>query len=129
MSAYRSAVATVLTAALGDTATVMPYARQVDTISRRTVMLRIDRVNREPRAPLAERRYTFALVLLTPLTTPTGPADDDLDAFLDDVLDAIDAAQHLPSWTEARRAVYDERLPAYEVDLPVKFNTNQAPAE
>lgn len=116
----RDEVVTTLDAALNvtpGTAVVMPYAREIDPPALPTVMVRIDEV-RVSTNPQAWRDYRFALVLVPTKTAP-GPADDELDGFLEDVLFAIDGADTI-QWEVAHRATYNE-LPAYEVILTVTF--------
>jgi len=95
---------------------VMPYARQVDAPPRSLVMVRVDEV-RPSGHPGAWRDYDLALVVIAAQTT-AGAGDDELDAVLEDVLHALDTATAL-TWTTAKRAVYNETQPAYEVALVV----------
>lgn len=120
MSTPRSEVASVLTAALPADIRIIPYARSLDAAGATgTVMIRIDEVN--PSAnPQALREYVFALILVVPQTTT---ADDDLDALLEDVLHALES-RDVPNgivWTHAARATFEEKFPAYQVDLTVHF--------
>ena len=41
--------------------------------------------------------------------------DDDLDGYLDDVLDVLDATPLPVAWTTAERSVYDDTFPAYKI--------------
>lgn len=116
-SPARDEVVALLTAALPVGITVMPYSRSVDSISGDTVMVRIDEVTPSP-IPNAQRQYTFALLLLVPQTT-AGSADDELDAVLEDVLFALESS-NIPNgvvWTKATRATFEDKFPAYQVDL------------
>src|SRR5690349_17664967 len=99
---------------------VIPYARNIDPPAVLTVMVRVDEVSPESPVPNAERTYGFALVLL-PTKLEPGPADDELDGLLEDVLYAIDKHPQL-TWSKATRATYqDTTYPAYEVTLAVPF--------
>lgn len=96
------------------------YSRDI-TPTRTTVMVRIDEVT--PTVDAIARKYTAALILVTPLTNPNGPADDDLDALLEDVLYVVDNAPGL-TWTAAKRGTYATSdgipiCPAYEVTITV----------
>lgn len=116
-------VRALLAAALAPLATpaygyrLVPYARDLDVTETPVVMLRLDDV--KPGADGLARAYTYTLVLVTPLTDPTGPADDDLDLVLEDVIHVIELASDGIVWTAAKRGVYAERHPAYEVAITV----------
>lgn len=59
------------------------------------------------------------LWILTPkLNLEPRGADDDLDAALDVVLDAIDDAEQL-TWSLAERSVWDDALHGYKINLSV----------
>lgn len=122
MTTPRLALASALATALPDNVHVEPYARDGYVVTKPTVMLRIDEVSRSVKAPQADRRYTYALLVVVPQTSTHGPADDRLDALLEDVLYAIEQDHDLPQWTSCKRAVFaDDELPAYEVTIPVDF--------
>lgn len=91
---------------------VIGYASNITPPARPVVMVRIDEVTP---SQLSDRRsYTFALILIPSQTEP-GPADEELDQLLEDVLYAIDQADTL-TWTRALRATYqNSTYPAYEV--------------
>lgn len=114
----RDEVVQLLEAVLPAGTHVMPYARDVATLDRDTVMVRVDDV-----APAAVRRvrtYGFAILALVPQTNP-GTADDALDGLLEDILDALESSQ-VPNnivWTKATRVSFEERFPCYQVDLTV----------
>lgn len=99
---------------------VEPYASERERPVRPLVMVAVNTVQPVPQARLTHRAYTFQLILLGPSEDTEGPGDDLLDAALEQVLNALDegsAMEALPRWTEARRATYMERIPAYEVDV------------
>lgn len=115
----RTEVVAVLEAALPVDINVLPYARNVDAVGKGTVMVRIDEVVPSDN-PQALREYRFALILMVPQTT-TG--DDELDALLDDVLYALES-RDIPNgivWQSAERATFEEKFPAYQVDIVVHF--------
>jgi len=91
---------------------VEAYARNA-TITAPTVMVRLDRVTK--RAPW--RDYDAALLVIVPNTVED--ADDELDALLEDVLQAIDAGDGPLRWTTADRATFEGAFPCYEVTLTV----------
>ena len=112
MALPRSQVVAALSASADLTyATVIPYARDIDPPSKPTVMVRLDEVR--PSGAATTWNCRFGLVLVTPQTT-AGPADEELEGFLIDVLFALVQAEGL-SWTNATRAIYNESNPAFEV--------------
>ena len=114
----RAQVTAAIDAAMPDGVDVVGYARQIDPPARSTVMVRIDEVTRPAGLPTGCRAYKFALVCIAASTDPGGPADDELDGLLEDVLHALDVAPDL-TWETASRAVYNDTNPAYEVVLTV----------
>jgi hypothetical protein len=99
-----------------DGVTVLPYARNVTPPAQPLVMVRVDRV--EPAKELPNHnRYTFALVLLGSKNEP-GPADDELDELLEQVIFAINSEQDVLTWESAARGTYENTsYPAYEVTV------------
>lgn len=94
---------------------VEPYSRGVESLQRSTVLVRLDRVTHAPEVPLAARAYVFALIVVTPLSDPTGPADDDLDDALEDTLHALDKHPRF-TWEQAVRGVFEStQTPCYEI--------------
>lgn len=126
----RTEVVTLLEAVLPADIDVIPYARNIDAPARSTVMVRVDRVTPSP-AGAGLRVYELGLILIGAKTT-AGPADDEVDLLLEDVLHAL-SRQEVPNgvtWTEARRATYGEpdgTNPAYELSLTVTVQLS-APA-
>lgn len=116
----RTEIVTALEAEMPEDVDVIPYARNIAAPDRSTVMVRIDAVKPSKIAG-ALWDVTGALVLIAAQTTP-GPADDELDGLLQDVLYALGrpATAAALSWTEATRATYgepDPTNPAYEVTV------------
>lgn len=116
----RDVVVAAVRAAMPADVTVLAYARDTDP-SGPVVMVRVDEVRPNAAQPQALRDYTFGVLAVVPQTTP-GSADDALDALLEDVLHGLDQADGL-TWTTAARAVFEDRLPAYEVTVSVVVNT------
>lgn len=58
------------------------------------------------------RMYTINVVLMTPKQTA---ADDDLEAGLEEVLEAIDLWDYPINWRTAEYSIYAEKYPAYKV--------------
>lgn len=111
----RAMVTAALTAALPATWRVMPYARNIDPPQVVTAMVRMDEVVPSPGRAVGWRDYTAGLILVAPMTDPTGPADDQVDDALEQVLAALDTDEVL-TWTRAARGVYgDQEQPSYEV--------------
>lgn len=115
----RTAITAALQAALPSGVVLLPYARQIDPPTSSTVMVRIDEVA-PSRVAEGLQDYTFALVCIAAKTT-AGPADDELDNLLEDVLLMVTKADGL-TWSKATRATYDESNPAYEVTCVVTVN-------
>ena len=108
--------------------TVLAYARQIAPPPRPTVMVRLDRAIPGTLAGVGLVRSTgLALIVLAAKPDPPGPADDELDALLEDVLHAVEQAPGL-TWTEAKRAVYADSIPAYEVSVTT-HTTHTTPEE
>lgn len=116
----RAEMVTALETHLGDVVDVIPYARNIARPPRPTVMVKVDTVRPMDQARLTHRQYAFQLVVLGSSEDDQGPGDDELDQALEDVLNGLDQGEAmgvLPRWTEARRAVYAETIPAYEIDV------------
>lgn len=113
----RSELKALLTApgALPADVALLDYASQIDPPARSTVMVRLDEVRPHPVEGI--RTYAFTLILLA-AKVATGPADDELEALLEDVLLAISKPSGL-AWEKAARGVYAESTPAFEVPLTV----------
>ncbi len=126
MSTARDVLVAALQVVVPKGIQVEKYTRELDGPDKPVLMVRVDEVRRHPSAPLAKRRYGFALILVSPATDP-GKADDDLDDALEPVLRAIETTPTLPQWEVARRGVYGtavKRL-AYEITLPVDMNITE----
>ena len=123
----RSELVTLLEATLPADIDVIAYAHNIDAPTNSTVMVRVDSVAPGPSGWV--RLYTFGLVLIAAKTTH-GPADDELDGLLEDVLAAL-SSNALPNgvtWTAANRAAYgepDPTNPAYEVTVTVAAQIEQ----
>lgn len=101
-------------------ATIESYLRAPETLAKRMVLISVEEVATSP-AGLGMRDYSARLVVAVPTTT-TGPADDDLDELLDDVLDLLDSndVPNAVTWTKATRGTYrNSDAPAYLVDVTV----------
>lgn len=97
-------------------------ARTPDRIASGKVHVLVYRSRVEPAPQHALRNNELELWLLTPKQELVkGGADDDLDAALDVVLSAIDAADPL-LWTVAERGVWSEEWHGYKIDLSVQTN-------
>lgn len=112
----RTEVVAALTAVLPSDITILPYSRSIDPPYQSTVMVRVDEV-RPSVQPQAFREYKFAVLVIAKHAT-FGAADDELDSLLEDVLLAIDKSTLL-TWQLATRASFEEKYPAYEVEIAV----------
>ena len=117
----RAEVVAALRTVIPDDILVIPYAKVIDPPKAPTVLVRVDQV--EPLKPW--RRYGFALIVVTPYTNPDGPADENLDEVLEDVLYALDRHETI-TWDRARRSTFQER-PAYLVSLSIPFTKELTP--
>lgn len=81
------------------------------TINTLTAMVYVQRV--EPSViPAADRKYTLAVLVMSPKQTG---ADDELDAALEDVLEAVQTWDYPTVWVGAERVVYADTYEAYQV--------------
>lgn len=107
---------------------VIPYARELDAVAKSTCMVRLDKVRPSTDAN-GWLTWEYALVLLAAQTT-AGPADDELEDLLLDVLFALEqASQAGITWTEALRAAYppdNPTHPAFEVPIVVTIQKESA---
>lgn len=100
---------------------VVAYSRKLDNLAGLTLLVRVDEV-RPSAVARGWRDFDVTLILATPKTDPTGPADDALDDALEDVLDALDgpdAGRIGIRWIRATRATLDDSFPAYEIATTV----------
>jgi len=101
---------------------LIPYATNLDTISRPVVMLRLKTIEKLAQAPLSHRTATFTLTVIEPRTEP-GPADDALDDKLIDLLAAIDDFGAGLTWSTATSVVWGDPAsnPAYDIELQLPY--------
>lgn len=112
ISTVRTDVAAAIAAALPDV-DVIAWPRSADVPNARRVVLGTASV--EPAGTACPwRTVKLDAWCVTPYTDP-GPADDDLEALLADVLDALDAAGI--AWTTADRGVWLDSYPAFRVTI------------
>lgn len=119
MATPRGQVVDILAGLAPEGVRVLPYARDIDAPGRDgTVMVRVDEVTPSSQ-PQALREYGIALVLVVPQVT-TG--EDLLDGLLEAVLKLLEKSRTGIVWTAARRAVFEEKFPAYEITTTVHFD-------
>lgn len=113
-----------LLAPLPDTHVVGYLSAAPENPARRTAIVSIEKVT--PGATSGYRGYEFGLLLVVPETKAQG-ADDRLDAFLDDVLDLLDATDPGVSlaWTEAARSTWRTKYPAYLITVTTTADLTQ----
>lgn len=104
----RTDLATHLERALPPTWRVVPND-VVETISRPTVL--VYRTNVAPGQAQGLRESTLSVVVVGPKQVA---AMDDLDAYLDAVLAALDDYP-AATWDDAEVSVYDEKYPAFKI--------------
>lgn len=111
----RADLAAELTAALAGEpgVVVVDHGRSIDQVITRTVMVVLDTVEQGV-PPRRYRAHTLSVWVIVPGTQP-GAADTDLDALLDQVLDALDDSA-VVTWTTAERSLYgDAQAHAYRI--------------
>ena len=103
------------------------YPARIDTPNKRTVMIRVEDVRPDERAPVKFYLFTYTLLLVSPFTDDgRGAADEDLDELLEDVLLAVEATPDV-QWTAATRGQWlDTPLPAYEISIQVRHTKKEA---
>jgi hypothetical protein len=119
----RAQIATALAANLPANVKIIDNPRSLDGVEakRPVVQLYRTRLAKAPNA-LGTLQHTFAIWLISPNVDPR-KSDDNLDEYLDVVLDAINAIQYV-TWTDAVRSVYgDQQAPAYEITANVITTT------
>lgn len=125
MPTPREVVSTILTGTLPNSIDVVPYGRNVDLITKPTVLVFIDEVAPAKTGGSQMRDYTFSLVLLSPLTVQTGAMDDELDDTLEEVLLALTSGVDGVLWGKATRGTFEEKYPAYTVTITITLNTSK----
>lgn len=116
MSTSRDAIVDKLDP-LVDAFKVVAYSRRLDALERLTLFVRVDAVQNS-KVARGWRDFDVTLILATPKVDPTGPADDELDGALEDLLDVLDSADSDElglTWSRATRATLDDSFPAYEI--------------
>lgn len=96
---------------------LIPNAMPPDRIEAGKVALLVARTSLVPAPQHGRRTNTLSLWLLTPKESlAQDGADDDLDAALDQVLDAIDATASL-TWSTAERSVWEDVAHGYNITI------------
>jgi len=101
---------------------VIPNSRNVDVPDRPFVQLTLMEIVKLPAAPLGRHEANFTVTVVTPLTTPN-KAEDDLDAAVGDLVNAIDAIEWL-DWETAKKVLYGDRHLAYDVTVKAVTTKN-----
>lgn len=105
---------------------VVDYAREIDPPTEPTVMVRLDRVA-PSRYSSGHLDYGFAL-LLFPGLTEAGPADDELEQLLADVIGKVETSPPAITWTEATRSVWGDQLaPMFELVVTLASKKETTP--
>lgn len=122
MSAVRDDAVATLRQAVPNDLDVEPYSRAgIEALSRPSILVKLTNVEPEPTAPQAARRYTFELVLVSALTE-AGPADDELEALLEDVLYVLEQHDRFV-FVSATRGVYEgTNTPCWSVACYQQFS-------
>lgn len=91
--------------------------RLPDNVTDVTLAVTVARVEHNAALPPQCRDWTLDVFVLSPLQDP-GAADLALEDAVDDVLDAVDAAQPL-RWTTSERVVLDEKFNAHRIAVVI----------
>jgi hypothetical protein len=99
--------------------------RTVDKIARTTVVLRQERIERDPAAPAVARRAFFTLLVASPLEDP-GAAEHAMDDAIVDLLNALDGIGNL-TWTTCTKGVWADEYPAptYAIEIWTTYTKEQ----
>ena len=111
----RNTLALALKPALGRKFNIFPAPSSLDTITKPTLVLVRNTVEKLPAAPGGHLLNTFGLWVICPLTL-TEKSEDALDDLLDEVTEALDEIS-ATNWTSADRDLWNETNPAYRITL------------
>lgn len=101
-----------LKAVLGKDVHVIPYQDSVDTLDRRTVMVKQQTITRLPEAPTSKLRIDYVLTFISPALDPEA-AEADLDQWVPQTLSDLDMSWF--AWTSAEKVLFDPLNTAYDV--------------
>lgn len=104
---------------------IVPFQTNLDTIDTPTVMFKIKTIERLPAAPQSSHLVTFTLTVIEPKDSGE-KAEDSVEDDLDKVVFALDAAPSIRRAT-ATRVVYNDRNPAYDIEIEVVTQKEIAP--
>lgn len=97
---------------------IVPVQRNLDALSRVTVMLKQQKISKEPSAPLSHHLLDFIVTVICP-NTDVATAEVKLDDQVDDLIFAIDATKNV-RWTDATKVVFgNAEYPAYDITVQV----------
>src|SRR5512138_119134 len=101
---------------------VRKYARTIDPPAKPVAMLRLDQI--EPGPEWGTRIYRYGIVVITGKQTMEGAADDELEDVVEDVLLALAKAVDglAVVINTAKRGVYADTMPAFEIPIEVKVS-------
>jgi len=97
--------------------------RLPDNITGITLAVTVANVEHNPQLPMKCRDWTLNVLVLSPLQDPE-QADLELEDALDQVLDAVDAAQPL-RWTTSERVVLDEKYNAHRISVVITMQPEE----
>lgn len=98
---------------------LVPYSRNVDELTRTTVMLRLQRVVKLPEAPSGAYQAEWTLSIIFPgqdVTRAQKMLDQQLFELLDAILDLRATGLNI-DWSDAQSAVFDERYEAFDITI------------
>lgn len=115
MTTIRAQIEASLKPLLPKAWTIVPTQRTLDVFTKPVVMLKQDRIEHAPTAPLAAHLVSFIVTVADPNSDPAA-AEDDLDAEVSELLLALGAIDYL-NWTEAQKVLFQDRYLAYDITL------------
>lgn len=119
MTSARTVLADRFKAALPSSWRIMGNARELDAITRPTVMLWQQRIERAEQINLHTLTCTLQVWVLVP-GTDVDKADDELDAMLVAVLEAFQGQREY-HWTAAERGVLYEKFHGWRLDVTAAY--------
>lgn len=95
---------------------IIPYSRNVDTLSTTMVMLKQQKIEPHPAAPLAMHTIGFTVTVVTALTD-TAASEDELDDSVVALCHALDEIG--VAWEDATKVLFDDTHLAYDISVQI----------
>jgi hypothetical protein len=116
-TSMRGAVLDLIKPLLPKTWAVLP-GQMTDSITKTTVALSLNTIERLPQAPISQRIVSYTLTIAVPMAKAS-ETDDRVD---DDILTLLNALDDVPgvAWTRAERGVLGQN-PGFDITLTFTF--------